>query len=104
MKTKESVGCAGSKLQRKADQAGILARARRRQRVAQTADVGQGPPDLGQDRVLPFGIEGGQRLHRARPTRVPVDRLAVLVQLRLGQKVGGAVAQAAAHDPAQLWR
>ena len=95
---------AGGKLQGEADQAGVLARARRGQRIAQAADVGQAAPDLGQDRFPARGIEGRQRLHRARPAGVPVDRLAVLVQLRIGQKVGGAIAQAAAHDAAQLRR
>ena len=50
------------------------------------------------------GSRRRQRLHLARPVGVPVDRLAVLVQLRIGQQVGRAVAQAAAHDAAQLRR
>ena len=38
----------------------------------------------------------------ARPVGVPVDRLAVLVRLRIGQQAGRIVAQPAAHHAAQL--
>ena len=48
--------------------------------------------------------ERRQRLHLARPVGVPVDRLAVLVRLRIGQQAGRSVAQAAAHHAAQLRR
>jgi hypothetical protein len=101
----ERIGrCPGGELQGKADQAHVLARARAGELIAQAADIGQGALDAGEHLFLARGIEGRQRLHHARPACVPVDRLAVLVQLWFGQKIGGAVPQAAAHDPAQLRR
>ena len=104
MKTKESAGARAASCRERptrpvSSRGPAVASASPRRRMSARAAL-----DLGQDRFPARGIEGRQRLHRARPAGVPVDRLAVLVQLRIGQKVGGAIAQAAAHDAAQLRR
>ena len=90
------------KLQREADQAGVLAWAGRGERVAQPPDLGQEPLNFGQHLGAPGRVEIGYWLDGARPGGMPVDRRAVLVQLRVGQQVGGGIAQPAADDAAQL--
>ena len=72
------------------------------ERVAQPPDLGQEPLNFGQHLGAPGRVEIGYWLDGARPGGMPVDRRAVLVQLRVGQQVGGGIAQPAADDAAQL--
>src|SRR6185437_3920922 len=71
---------------------------------AEPGDLAQRRVDLREDLAAARRIEVGDLAHLAGPAGVPVDRLAVLVELRLCQQVGGAVAQPPADRPAQLRR
>ena len=95
---------ARGELQGTADHAHVVAVARAFQRLAKPSDIGESGIDLCQ-RGGAFGeSEVCDLTDLARPGGVPVDRAAVLVELRFGQQVGRVVAEAAAHDPADLRR
>jgi hypothetical protein len=97
---------ARGELQGAADQAAVVdaARfaARLGERLSQPADLAQCEVNLREQGGAARLFEIGDALHFARPGGVPVDRLAILVQLRIGQQICGVIAQPPLHDAAEL--
>ena len=104
VKMKESEAHVSRALQRQADHAHVFLGTGASQRVAQAANVGQRPLHLVEHGSAALGRQAGQGLHRTCPVGVPVDCLAVLVQLRLGEQLGRVIAQPTTHDAPQLRR